>query len=174
MPNAVMLLGNHEHMMLQYFSPEATETEIARWNKNRNTPTLEAFQKLGSEEQREILSFLRALPTHMEVAVNGKWFYLVHAFPGENVHDEVWCRPEMDTPNPKPGYQVILGHTKVLSLINPEEKRAAFAADLENSGEHLRIYHGPGFMDIDCGCGYSMSIRALACLRLEDMKEFYI
>lgn len=42
MPNAVMLLGNHEYMMLQYLSPDDTDTEIHRWNRNGNAPTLAA------------------------------------------------------------------------------------------------------------------------------------
>lgn len=33
MPNAIMLLGNHEYMMLQFLSPDATDIEIRRWNK---------------------------------------------------------------------------------------------------------------------------------------------
>lgn len=33
-PNMVMILGNHEHMMIEYFSPDATGIEIRRWNKN--------------------------------------------------------------------------------------------------------------------------------------------
>ena len=42
-PNMTLLLGNHEYMMLQYFSPWATDTEIRRWNKNGNTPTRDAY-----------------------------------------------------------------------------------------------------------------------------------
>ena len=132
-----------------------------------------AYLKLKAKEQKVILEYLRTLSTHLEVTVNGRKFYLVHGFPAENVHDEVWFRPDMNDPNPKTGYQVIIGHTKVLSLIKPEEKKIAFAMDLENRGEHLKIYHGPGFIDIDCGCGYDMPIKALACIRLEDMLEYY-
>ena len=172
-PNMVMLLGNHEYMMLQYFSPDASSEEIRRWNRNGNAPTKAAYLKLKARKQRAILEYLRTLPTHLELTINGQDFYLVHGFPAENVHDEVWLRPSMDAPNPKPGYQVIVGHTKVLSLIQPEEERIAFATDLENRGEHLKIYHGPGFIDVDCGCGYDMPIKKLACIRLEDMLEYY-
>lgn len=42
MPNAVILLGNHEYIILQYLSPDATDTEIRRWNRNGNAPTLAA------------------------------------------------------------------------------------------------------------------------------------
>ena len=173
-PNMVMLLGNHEHMMLQYLSPGATGVDIRRWNKNGNAPTLAAYLQLSAEAQQEILYFLRTRPTHLEVTVNGQNFYLVHAWPADNVHDEVWFRPEFDAPNPKPGYRVIIGHTKVLSLIQPEEARIAHAIDLEDRGEHLRILHTPGFIDIDCGCGYDMPIKALACMRLEDMYQIYV
>ena len=37
--NMVMLLGNHEYMMLQYFSPDATSEQIRRWNRNGNGST---------------------------------------------------------------------------------------------------------------------------------------
>ena len=43
MSNVIMLLGNHEYMMLQYLSPDATCTEIRRWDKNGNAPTLAAY-----------------------------------------------------------------------------------------------------------------------------------
>ena len=36
------------------------------------------------------------------------------------------------------------------------------------------ILHAPGFIDIDCGCGYDMPIKTLSCLCLENMLEFYI
>ena len=173
-PNMVMLLGNHEYMMLQYFSQDATSEQIRRWNRNGNTPTKQAFLKLKAKEQKAILDFLRMLPTHVEVTINGQNFYLVHGFPAESLHDEVWFRPEIDAPNPKPGYQVIIGHTKVLSLIKPEEEKIAFAMNLENRGERLKIYHGLGYIDIDCGCGYDMPIKALACLCLENLRELYV
>ena len=173
MPNVIILLGNHEYMMLQYLSPSATGTEIRRWNRNGNAPTLAAYLKQKAKVQQRIISYLRGLPTHLEMEINGKWFYLVHGFPGENVHDEVWHRPEIDTMNPKPGCQVIIGHIKVLSMIKPEEARIRYAIELEDKGEHLRILHTPGFVNIDCGCGYGMPIKALACIRLEDMVEYY-
>lgn len=76
-PNMVMRLGNHEYMMLDYL-------------------------RLKAREQQEFLECLKPLPARLEVEIGGKWFYLVHGFLGANVHDEVWHRPEMDTPNPIP------------------------------------------------------------------------
>lgn len=197
-PNWVMLLGNHEYMMLQYFHPDATDVDVRRWNKNGNAPTLEQFLSIEQTAREEILEFLKKLPTHLELELesesnstsgadtgtktnaesppkpHSRKFYLVHGFPGENVHDDVWNRPTLATPNPRSGCRLIVGHTPITSLVVPREERADYIADLERRGEHLRIYHALGFTDIDCGCGHSMSVKKLACLRLEDMAEFYV
>ena len=116
MPNVIMLLGNHEYMMLQYLSPDATSTEIRRWNRNGNAPTLAAYLKQKAKVQQRIRTYLRTRPTHLELEVNGNRFYLVHGFPGENVHDEVWTRPTMESENPIPECKLIIGHTEVLSM----------------------------------------------------------
>ena len=174
MPNVKMLLGNHEHMMLQYLSPDATDTEINRWNRNGNAPTLAAYLKQTLEVQERIRTYLRTRPTHLELEVGGNRFHMVHGFPGETVHDAVWTRPTMESENPVPGCRVIIGHTQVLNMIQPEEKHREYSLELENRGEHLKILHTPAFINLDCGCGYDMAIRALACLRLEDMGEFYV
>lgn len=173
MPNAVMLLGNHEYMLLQYMSPDATDADIRRWNRNGNAPTLAAYRRLEREEQQELLHFLRTRPIHLEVEVNGRRFYLVHGFPGENVHDQVWGRPTMQTPNPIANCQLIIGHTPVLSLIQDDVQQMRYAMELESRGAHLEVFRGPGFLDIDCGCGHRLPIKALACIRLEDMEVFY-
>ena len=170
--NVHMLLGNHEHMMLNYFSPEATETDYRRWNRNGNGPTLDELVMLRQKTMNDLLWYLRELPVHIELNVEGRDFYLVHGFPGNTLHDEVWGRPTYDTPNPLPGKQVIVGHTPVLNLI-PVEKREEYAWELIRKGDHLRIFHCPGFIDLDCGSGHRINFRALSCLRLEDMAEFY-
>jgi len=112
--NMILLLGNHEYMMMQYFAPEATETETRRWNKNGNTPTQDAYSQLNPQAQGEILDMIAQLPTHLQITIGGKDYYLVHGFPGENLHDEVWTRPAIDTANPIPGAILIIGQTPVL------------------------------------------------------------
>lgn len=172
-PNMVMLLGNHEYMMERYFRPEATEMEIFRWNRNGNAPTLASFLKLTPVEQERILSFLRTMQTHLRLDLDGQRFYLVHGFPGDNVHDEVWGRPAIGDPNPIPGCKLLIGHTPVLVLEGDEEAQLRHGEALMRQGDHLRILHCPGFVDLDCGCGHGIPYRALACLRLEDWAEFY-
>ena len=172
MENVQMVLGNHEHMMLEYFSPNATFTHIRRWNRNGNEPTLAQLSKLHQNQMDEVMWYVSMLATHIEVSVAGKNFYLVHGFPGQTLFDEVWGRPEYDTPNPLPGKTIIVGHTPVLNLI-PEDRREWYARQLMYRGDHLQILHCDGFIDIDCGCGHRIPFKALSCLRLEDMAEFY-
>ena len=123
--------------------------------------------------QQRLIAYLRSIPTHLDIEVAGKRFYMVHGFPGDNVHDEVWTRPTMESENPVPDCRLIIGHTKVLSLIQPDEKRINHELDLESRAEHLKILHTHGFINLDCGCGYDMPIKALAYIRLEDMVEYY-
>ena len=174
MPNAEMLLGNHEYMMLQYMSPEATEIDHRRWNRNGNGPTLDGFRALTEEQQGEVLDFLMTRPDHLETIVAGRSFFLVHGFPGENTYERVWKRPEPDTTNPVPGHRLIVGHTPVCCLGRSEAEELSYCEALANRGEFMRIFHGPGFIDVDCSCGYPIPAAALACLRLEDMMEYYV
>ena len=172
-PNITLLLGNHEYMMLQYFSPEATETEIKRWNKNGNTPTRDAYLALTPAEQMSITEYLQSLPTHTEITMNGKVYYLVHGFPGGNVHDEVWHRPSMTDSNPIPNTTLIIGHTPVLYMKEAKENREYRMSEMIRFGERPMILHTPGFIDIDCGCSLDNPLKTLGCLRLDDMSEFY-
>ena len=176
MPNATMLLGNHEHMMMEFFSPDATEKQIKRWNKNRNTPTITKFLALSDEKKEEVLEFIRNMPTHVELNVSGRDFYLVHGWPGENTHDEVWGRPSSpEEKNPLKDKMLIIGHTPVSYLINgDDDKEEAYLTALEEKGEHVKILKTGEFTDIDCSCGYPYRSCALGCLRLDDMQEFYI
>lgn len=172
-PNMELLLGNHEHMMLRYFSPDVTEREIRGWNRNNNVPTIKGFQALPEEQQREVLGYLRTRATHLELRVNDQRFYLVHGFPGNTVRDEVWQRPDMQTENPVPDCVLIIGHTPICCIGRDEAEEQRYCDELATRGEHMRICHAPGFIDIDCGCGYDIPAKALACLRLEDMAEYY-
>ena len=173
--NITMLMGNHEHMMGIHFDPASTPEQKARWDRNGNAPTLEGFRALPEAAQTAVLDFIQSRPGALEVTVNGRDFHLVHAFPAESLYDQVWIRPRLDTPNPLPGKQVIIGHTKVVSMLHPvKEERLPYEQALVAAGDHVRILHRPGFIDLDCGCGYNSPAKRLSCLRLEDMAEFYV
>lgn len=159
--NIVMLMGNHEWMMLNEMLlnlPGASE----RWNRNGAQPTRDAVNALPPEERSKLLEWVNALPDQMEIEAGGRNFLLVHAFPAQTRYDRLWDRSVRENP-PRPfeDKTVIIGHTPVHYVTD----------DFAKFG---RILHLPGIIDIDCGCARSEDDRVLGCLRLDDMAEFYV
>jgi len=161
-PNVRLIRGNHEEMCLAALGPDNMLGARQLWQSNGGSATRrDLLYRRGSAERAAILRYLRAAPDHVDVEVKGRRFHLVHGFPGADSHTRLWGRPEANTPAPIPGVTVIVGHTPTAYLQNLP-------------GQPLRIWHGDGIIDIDCGCGNHTDLRRLACLRLDDMKEFYI
>lgn len=187
MPNARLLLGNHEYMMLRalgqpYDGPEDIFGKnmadlLELWYYNGGWPTHEAWSRLGAAERQELLDYLKGLPLNLALMVNGRAYKLVHGAPLENwvfygqsgteTFFAVWNRIRAARVLAS-GETVIFGHTPT--------------ADFQRD-DPLKIWHGRGQIGIDCGCGsleptdpgYDQLRHhgRLGCLRLEDMREFY-
>ena len=97
----------------------------------------------------------------LNVSVNGQQFHLVHGFPSEDPAARIWERPEAESTAPIEDCIAIIGHAPTCYLTG-------------NFEEQFRIWYGNGIIDIDCGCGNKTEHRRLACLRLDDMQEFYV
>lgn len=182
-PNVKMLLGNHEYMMLNALdcpyeedvpSKRSLLHRIALWYDNGGEVTHETYKLLRKDTQKQILEYLKSLPVNLEIQVNGKKYRLVHASPLEGyeegnefhrsaVHYAVWQRIRRYDTNPLPE-TLIFGHS---------------ATHHYQRNHPMKIYHGMNMIGIDCGSGYPEPEEGycpqgrLACLRLDDMKEFY-
>lgn len=159
-PNVHMTLGNHEQMCLDdlyWHEPDARQI----WHQNGGRFTRRDLLYRRPEVRAKVLQFMRGLPSELDIEVSGRKFKLVHGFPAPEEYDCIWLRPEPSAPAPIPGVTVIVGHTPTV-LLNGDD------------GEPFRIWHGDGVVDIDCGCGHTTGERRLACLRLDDMEEFYV
>ena len=166
-PNATLILGNHEHMMLDSFEHPDSHEKRSRWFHNGGGITRDAFYALPLEEGDAILDYIRGLPVNIEITVNGINYLLVHGapldtydpyhskYPSAGVH-AIWHRLDRYSRMPK-GKTVIFGHTPT---IHYHQKLP------------MRIWYGDHMIGIDCGCATSEYGR-LACLRLDDMKEYY-
>jgi serine/threonine protein phosphatase 1 len=169
MPNVQMLLGNHEYMMLDalYYNADCPpdwwgqSKYIRLWYSNGGSITHSYMKHIRKSLRLELFTFLHSLPLNIEIAVNDKKYILVHG----GVDDEaecmstseiVWKRIRGYEPMPE-GKTVIFGHTPTAHY---------------QEAVPMKIWHGKGMIGIDCGCGYPEDGR-LACLRLDDMKEFY-
>ena len=138
---------------------------ITVWGNNAGRYTQQKFEAESEADQKAIIQFLRNLPLNFDVTVGGKDYKLVHAVPVElfgriysRYYDletfAVWHRiePEDNVQFEKP---VIFGHTPTMYY---------------QDANPMEIWHGDGWTGIDCGCAYD---GRLACLRLDDMAEFY-
>ena len=159
--NATVLLGNHELMMLDALTKaDPDRAYIHRWYRNGGDIT---HKRLRYYDKSEILDIIRKLPVNVNVTCNGVDYLLVHGGPlgfkpkyEDLVFDSVWKRLDKYSVLPE-GQTVIFGHTPTdhYQVANP-----------------MQIYHGDNQMiGIDCGAAYKDG--RLACLRLDDMKEFY-
>ena len=186
MENATVLLGNHELMMLQTFSGEydlhdpffpifANRSAWKLWKHNGGWVTVNGLQGMSKDEIKSLMAKVNTLPISAQIEVNGTTYELVHGIPPE-FYDEAWkwktskrefCtweRIEPDTPL-FADRTVIFGHTPT-----------CFYQD----NEYLSIWYGDNRIGIDCGSGLgqvhyhgTLLHGRLACLRLDDGKEFY-
>jgi serine/threonine protein phosphatase 1 len=176
MPNAKMLLGNHEYMMLRALGHPCDDnvdngTALPHWYRNGGQVTHDHFKRLRKVTRAQIIDYLLSLPLHYDVEANGTHYRLVHATPAEDfaqnedprylnpTHFTVWKRWE-ENEFPTHDYTVIFGHTPT--------KHYRDCTPME-------IWRKDGYIDIDCGCGYPTNNPQgrLCCLRLDDGKVFY-
>ena len=178
MPNVKMLLGNHEYMMLGaigHCKDAADESENANWKQRRlwyrngGAVTHEYLKHIKKEYRAEVFKYLKGLPINIDIEVNKIQYKLVHASPVENFmrlhayyyeYDNekefaVWERWD-ETHHVPEDFTLIFGHTPTCHFqnVNP-----------------WSIWKCDDAIGIDCGGGYDYG--RLACLRLDDMKEFY-
>lgn len=178
MPNVKMIIGNHECMMMLAVERHlerlelkryADTKELAHWYRNGGEVTHNSLRRLRKDLRSELFAFLRQLPFNLDVEVGGRKFKLVHAAPLEYYETDEYFRERYGSPEKfsvwyrwpegppaMEGATMIFGHTATIHY---------------QPGEPLRIWKKEGVIGIDCGCGYAQG--RLACLRLDDMKEFY-
>lgn len=178
MSNAKMLLGNHEHMMMDAlanpldcadeWSREYERSSMMRlWYSNGGEVTHRYLKHIRKELRQEVFDFIGALPINIEIEVNGQKYLLIHGgveanFEQNNYkHDDkvtyaVWSRQSRHEVIPDDTI-LIFGHTPTNHFQNDEP---------------LKLWKNENYIGIDCGCGYDYPGR-LCCLRLDDMQEFY-
>jgi len=163
-PNMVMILGNHEEMCLKTLGPQNEFGYRDMWKQNGGSSTYrELLYHTTTIGRNQILKFIAGLPTSLDIEVGGRKFHLVHGWPSTNHDDQIWGRPMDFLGKYWPDdVTAIIGHTPTIHLTG------------DKSEAPFHIYHSDGWIDIDCGCGNVTQRRRLACLRLDDMKEYYV
>ena len=161
-PNMILLKGNHEDMCVKTLGRNSEFGMRDLWRQNGGNHTYRELLYMTSPAQRDrILRWLEALPVGLDITVQDRHFRLVHGWPGQNTETCLWGRPTDGTPMDLPdNFMAIIGHTPTPYLTG-------------NAENAFRVYYGYRYVAIDCGCGNETPNRRLACLRLDDMEEFY-
>ena len=175
-----MLLGNHEQMCLDTLGVHFRYGARQLWQQNGGSCTYrEMVYCIPTSEKNSILRFLSKLPVMFDIKVKGRTFRLVHGWPGDEKQDQIWGRPfDYHKWDWSDDVTPIIGHTPTIHLMDDDEAKQLL---LSENDDHMRIFHAQHdeepnkfFIDIDCGCGNKTTKRRLACLRLDDMEEFYV
>lgn len=169
--NIEMIIGNHELAMLDYYRGNWALESWAdhEWFTFGGKTTHKEMRTIDKETKNKILDYIENLPYYIKLDN----FLLVHG--GFDIYDKenpkkneitleealkinnrettTWNRDFFESDKKITGYKTIVGHTPTLCF-NKED-----------------IIFKENTILIDCGCIFGGK---LACLRLEDMKEFYI
>ena len=161
------------------------------WALNRSLDTYLQFLDLEVAEQNELIDYLEQLPFFREIEVGGRKFYLTHSDCKPialNEHEKamfgnaekfmIWNRVPVGTNRLTEVYgdkyrdvTLVHGHTIV-----------DYYGSVDEDGNPAILFDDAGSsICIDCGCkgvGYSIFRHkcnsSLGCLRLDDLKTFYI
>ena len=180
MHNAICIAGNHEVMALECLdllcrdiddiSIESLDKEavgkLTDWLYNGGKTTIDGFKALPTEKRLDVIDFMKDFEVYEEVEAGGKDFLLVHAglggfVPGKDIEeysldDLIWHRAEYDICYFEDKY-VVTGHTPTQNI--PGNKHPGY------------IFKQNNHIAIDCGACFPGG--RLACIRLDDLAEFY-
>ncbi len=180
-PNAELILGNHEAMLLScdFLFNEITEDNIAgftpekmqlliNYTQNGGDVTLKTLRDLmhtDPEAVADILDYLREAPLYETVRAGGRDFLLVHSgldnfernkkITDYTADELIWAWPEI-TDEYFDDIITVFGHTPTLFY------------DHQSKGKILKT---KTWIDVDVGVPYG---NPPALLRLDDLEEFYL
>ena len=162
---AVKMLSGFEKMLKSGETPDKKFiTKMTEWAADGGQVTLDAFRTLDAEMREGIIDYLSDMTLYEEVEAGGKNYLLVHAgiagykegLDLESLKPEAFFTEALDlTKNYFDDVTVVVGH-------NPTT---------EENGGNGKIFFGNGSIAIDCGEARGGTI---GCLRLDDLKEFYV
>ena len=181
--NVYPIMGNHDKMaidVLSWLLDEVNEQNLYRniteesmyrlmvWRMNGAQTTIDGFYRLPQEERVALLRYMEGFAPYEVVKAGGKTFILVHAGLGNP--------NQFDRNKPLDEYTV-----KELAFVRFDYDREYFGGDVYVVTGHTptititcepEIYHSCHNICIDCGAVFASG--ALACLCLDNMKEYYV
>jgi serine/threonine protein phosphatase 1 len=157
---AVRMLSGFEKMIKSGETPDKKFiAEMTQWAADGGQVTLDSYRTLDAEMREGILDYLSDMTLYEEVTAGGKDYLLAHAGIAG------FCEGvELDELEPEAFFTEALDMTKRYF----DDKTVIVGHTPTVDG---KIQYGNGSINIDCGEARDGRV---GCLRLEDMKEFYI
>lgn len=185
--NVELLFGNHEYFALKSMPSLIPGAEFAddklynnnmmyrnfKWIYYGGDTSVDEFEKLSAEKKKEIYNFLAELPAYKEIYIDNKKYYLVHAGIEEFTNDDdlknmdkdkfIWFSPFKFDENffEDETKYLVFGHTPTFRI-----------PDLDARAGNIFVKNN--YIAIDCGAPFKEDGGRLGCLRLNDMKDFYV
>lgn len=178
--NVTLMKGNHEYLCERYLDGSIGGN---LWDACGGRETRLEVDRLTEKEKAELLYELKQLPIYKIVIVNGKEYFLTHS--GLNADYVI-----KDTQS-----NVVKMEASVQKAVKEDQERYLFSDDLHYipagmkfdlqivvghyptlslaDWERPQIYRCRRYICIDTGNERRQDGGRLACLRLEDSKEFY-
>lgn len=172
--NVVLLRGNHDQqtaillsnlfMLQDEKMAEKIGSLFSMWLSDGGNATMNEYLKLSEKEQEIALNIIENSLISKEIQVNGITYLLAHTVPEIEKLDEFENWDVDDFIMGEPDYEevyfadkiIVTGHTPT-GLIERNSKG--------------RIWKKNNHIAIDCGAVFG---NQLGCIRLDDMKEFYV
>lgn len=172
--NIHMTLGNHEEFMIDFFKRNRIPKNMGEiyemsfsesWLRNGGIDTLKELKNRSTKQPLfDILDYLKNLPLFKILNIDGNTFILVHAniwnskYGIETSQSRDFMLWDRRTPSDKDRIDdsmfIITGHTPT-----------------NNFHDSNKVFRSHNWFLIDCGSCYT---GVLGCLRLDDLKEFYV
>jgi serine/threonine protein phosphatase 1 len=174
-PNIELLLGNHEDLLLEYVRTK-DYYDLQSWFGNGGQVTYSQLFNLPKEERFKMLQYLRNrslykvinkyILCHSGIVIPDNIIDINEIMQLQSKEDILWSREEFFNQPGIKDYTIIFGHTPTIYMYESRGQKC----------EHpLKIWHDEQYKDkIGIDCGATFDIGQLACIRLDDMEEFYI
>lgn len=181
-----LFLGNHEWFLYNSifasgdsFSEDWYMKRIWCSPNNGGAFTARAFYALDDGTKRQVLAAIRDSTLLRVLEVNGVKYHLSHSFTLPHLESDYYSFQDV---SPKDAEEVVWK-----SAFRRDEYSASYGefdesllfivghVPVQRVSGNAQIFRHANIIDIDCGCAYAfLENNSLACLRLDDMQEFYI
>ncbi|MCQ2430589.1 MAG: metallophosphoesterase [Clostridia bacterium] len=138
--------------------------DMTDWISDGGQPTMDAYRQLDDDAREGVRDYLSDMPLYEEVTVKGKEYLLLH----EGIYDFT-PNLELDELEPDDFFSEAIDPTA--HYFDDKIIIAGHTPVTEENGGDARIFYGNNTILIDGGLAEG---GRLACLRLEDGREFYV